>query len=550
MTALILQHRDARPAIPVIDLFAGPGGLGEGFSAHAGQLRFNVALSVEKDPAAHRTLELRSFLRQFPRGRLPEGYYRYIHSKDVNREALFSAFPDEAARAKAIAWLAELGNENYVNVHERIQTALGDARHWVLLGGPPCQAYSIIGRSRMSKMKKFAEDHRHTLYREYLKIVAAFHPTVFVMENVKGILSSNHKDQAIFGRILTDLRNPWEALSGDDRRAIPEPDTHHTYRIFSFSTPVSTCEEELQPEDYVIESNRYAVPQKRHRVILLGIRSDYDIIPQVLESVAGTVTVRDILAGMPKLRSRLSRDDTSGYWWRAAVRRGVDACTSDCRVRHRGLGIVIREARDQLSDSLETGGRFVPGGAKPARLADWLFDPMLGGVLQHETRGHMESDFHRYFFSACYAQKYGKSPTLDDFPAALYPKHKNAVPDKDGKVADFTDRFRVQVWDDASTTITSHIAKDGHYFIHPDPLQCRSLTVREAARLQTFPDNYFFEGNRTEQYRQIGNAVPPFLAYQLADVVSEVLSGCMEHDRRADGIKGGRRIVGAGADFG
>ena len=142
-------------------------------------------------------------------------------------------------------------------------------------------------------------------------------------------------------------------------------------------------------------------------------------------------------------------------------------------------------------------------------------------LANHEARTHIARDLDRYLFCSAYAESTGVSAQLYDFPNYLIPAHKNAQAAKEDKEVGFSDRFRVQLYDRPSTTITSHIAKDGHYYIHPDPEQCRSLTVREAARLQTFPDDYLFEGNRTSQYTQVGNAVPPLLAQQIATVVAK-----------------------------
>ena len=144
----------------------------------------------------------------------------------------------------------------------------------------------------------------------------------------------------------------------------------------------------------------------------------------------------------------------------------------------------------------------------------------------------MASDLARYLFAATFAHSQGYSPRLDTFPPKLLPDHLNVQFRNEVEVIPFKDRFRVQCKDEPATTVVAHIAKDGHYYIHYDPSQCRSLTVREAARLQTFPDNYFFVGTRTEQYTQVGNAVPPLLAHKLAKIVRSLLNEMNRKKRR------------------
>ena len=161
----------------------------------------------------------------------------------------------------------------------------------------------------------------------------------------------------------------------------------------------------------------------------------------------------------------------------------------------------------------------VPKEQVNSKLTNWYSDDNLKVYLNHEARSHMSSDLRRYVYASTYASAYGLSPKgHENFDLkGLRPNHVNWETGK------FSDRFRVQLYPKPATTVTSHISKDGHYFIHPDPSQCRSLTVREAARIQTFPDNYFFLGNRTQQFHQVGNAVPPLLAYKIAETVRSLL---------------------------
>lgn len=200
--------------IPVIDLFAGPGGLAEGFSAFRveGWGAFRICLSVEKDTCAHRTLELRSFFRQFPAGHAPDEYYAYLRG-EISRGELFARFPVEAGAARSEAWCAELGADDLSDdvVDTKIRKALGGAKNWVLIGGPPCQAYSTAGRSRNKGNKKYVpeEDKRHFLYRHYLRIIAKHRPAVFVMENVRGLLSAKVNGSLKILKILSLLQSAW-----------------------------------------------------------------------------------------------------------------------------------------------------------------------------------------------------------------------------------------------------------------------------------------------------------------------------------------------------
>ena len=203
-----------RAPIPVIDLFAGPGGLGEGFSSLTdsdGKRLFEVKVSIEKDEVAHKTLSLRALFRSFPDGKVPDCYYDYVRGK-VSREELFAnpAVAEEGRQALLEARCAELGKTPHQTIDGWIRKAVGDANEWVLIGGPPCQAYSLAGRSRLRSMdpKAFESDKRHFLYTEYLRIIKLFSPSAFIMENVKGMLNSRHGGSPIFERILTDLASP------------------------------------------------------------------------------------------------------------------------------------------------------------------------------------------------------------------------------------------------------------------------------------------------------------------------------------------------------
>ena len=516
--------------IPVVDLFAGPGGLGEGFSAFTPPnpvSRFKLSISIEKDEIAHKTLLLRSFYRQFEYEDIPQGYYDFITQDRFNLERLNDLLDnfDEGASARTEALCRELGRDNeyiFRCIEESVGDRIQENLPWVLVGGPPCQAYSLVGRAR-NKGKLTGEandqewsldtDDRSRLYLEYLKVLARFQPTVFIMENVKGMLSAKLGDDRIIDLITNDLQNPNDI---PHLRIRPLSHNRYQYRLFSLTQEI-TEGIPFEPSDYVIKCEDYGIPQRRHRVIIMGVREDYwDRNFHILKPQR-QVSLQNTIYDLPACFSNFSN-------------RGNGLNDFDVELlEHNNVTDLINYyflgtdfENDNLNNTiiyyLERLGQRRRGPRNSPFDPDWFLNNRLNGhFCNHEPRTHMRSDFLRYFFASCFGEAFGRSPKLEDFPEELLPAHENVDAET------FVDRFKVQLKDIPSTTVTCHISKDGHYYIHPDPRQCRSLTVREAARLQTFPDDYFFCGNRTQQYHQVGNAVPPLLARQIAGIVHQIL---------------------------
>ncbi|WP_370319994.1 DNA cytosine methyltransferase [Oricola sp.] len=465
---------------------------------------------------AVRTLRLRAFLQGFEGG-FPDEYYKALAeyhetgNSDLVIDRLRQTSPKRWHKAEEEVLQLTLGEEGVFDLLGPRLDSLREEHEGdtILIGGPPCQAYSLAGRSRNRGVSGYVpeNDKRHYLYREYVAILERLRPAAFVMENVKGILSSRVDGGPIFQRILEDLHS---AASSDGG-----------YRLLTVTAHSQMTMESRDARGFLVRAEDHGVPQQRHRVFIVGIRSDR--LPSVPINSLGleerpAVSVEEALSGMPRLRSGLSRNDSGTNWSRIVAEQAELILRS--KTDSTGIEDILGSSRNGLC---RTSGRYPPAHRDvQGELGAWLRDENIRKLPQHETRGHIPGDLGRYLYAAAFARQNGRSPKLVEFPAELQPEHRNRAS------GDFADRFRVQLATRPSSTITSHISKDGHYYIHPDPLQCRSLTVREAARLQTFPDNYLFCGPRTEQYRQVGNAVPPFLARQIAQALANILSSATE----------------------
>ena len=390
-------------SIPIIDLFAGPGGLGEGFSRNphgVQQKKFKIALSIEKDPHAHKTLTTRAFFRQFPEGKAPDDYYSYLE-REIDREELFKRHPEEALVAMEEAQNRTLGVD--ADISKLIGGKIKGHEKWVLIGGPPCQAYSLAGRSRMlglvkrngesersfqkrknTVQKKFELDHRHTLYREYLKIIADHCPPVFVMENVKGILSAKHGGELIFPKIIADLKDPNKAVS----KKLRGPQ----YRILSLVRKSDDLVgDSFQPRDYLIKAEDYSVPQARHRVILLGVREDLPSTDLCVLKPENGPSVFSVIRDLPKLTPGLSKGaGERSYealsaileepWWPSFMND-----PSFFNVAKR-----MKQLLQTLKPTDNRGSEFYK--SKQKNTDHWYGDSKLTGVPNHQTRSHIRAD--------------------------------------------------------------------------------------------------------------------------------------------------------------
>jgi len=435
-----------------IDIFAGCGGLSEGFK----QAGFDIIAQVEMDRWACETLKTRHLYYELKEKRKGYLYHRYLKEK-VSRDHLFNRFPDIEKSVSYRVIRGTFGKDNMKEIIKKIESSgryHGSPKFHVLLGGPPCQPYSLIGRARDPCRMEY--DERHYLYEHYLDILRHFQPDIFVYENVPGLFTARAMGKEIFKKILEDFLalNP-------------------SYEI---TPPLEQiCED---PHSYILDSVGFHVPQRRKRLFLIGYRKVLERrnpgikeIFRNLQRVAlknkknGYLTVDDAIGDLPRLKPGQGNDGWLGVY--------------DGNAGLKSYQIKMRK------DS--------------------------PGILNHKARKHMKTDIERYRFFIEHHKNGHGAATLND----LIRKRPDLIPEH--KCLDkFLDRFKVQWWNRPSSTITAHICKDGHYYIHPDIDQCRSFTVREAARCQSFPDNFKFEGPRTEQFRQVGNAVPPLLAGVIA----------------------------------
>lgn len=442
-----------------IDLFAGCGGLSEGFK----QAGFDVIAQIEMNKWACETLRTRNLYYELKRIGKVYLYQKYLQ-EEISRNEILNKFPDIQELVNSRVIQSVLGEDQIEYIIQKIRSSMNlhkVSKFHILLGGPPCQPYSLIGRAR--DPMRMEKDERHYLYKYYLKILEILQPDIFVYENVPGLFTAKAEGKEIFKRILKDfsLLNP----------------------PYEITPPLEQIYED--PCSYILNSADFLIPQRRKRIFLIGYKQ---VLNHMNPEIKNIFTYLQKQALRNKKKGCLSVDDAIGDLPPLKPGEGSDGWYNFYDYVTELKQYQIKMRRYSL------------------------------GILNHKARTHMESDLERYRFFIEQHKNGNGAATLIDLKEKrpdLIPNHKHL--DK------FLDRFKVQWWNKPSLTITAHISKDGHYYIHPDINQCRSFTVREAARCQSFLDNFKFEGPRTAQFKQVGNAVPPLLANTIAKFILKEL---------------------------
>jgi DNA (cytosine-5)-methyltransferase 1 len=400
-----------------IDLFAGASGMSEGF-IKAG---FNPVSHIEMNPEACLTIKTRAAYHYLKSINNLELYYKYIKGEILQSE-LYLQIPEEILNSVINI---EINDETISGIFKTIKKSGKEID--LIIGGPPCQAYSLLGRHQ----ENIENDPRNKLYIQYGRFLKEFQPKAFVFENVPGLLSANK------GQHFKNLKAYFRKIG---------------YEVY--------------PETLI--ASDFGVVQARKRIIIVGWKKEKDFGFPEFEKIIKQFTVNDAFEDLPKLKpgegfkSTNYTNSKNEYLEKFELRNGVDF------------------------------------------------------VTQHISRPHNTRDLAIYKTAI---QKWNKGKErlrYPDLPEELK-THKNET--------SFTDRYKVVDGLGVSHTVVAHIAKDGHYYIHPDVKQCRSISVREAARLQSFPDDFFFEGSRSAAFKQIGNAVPPLMANAIAKKMKTLLNG-------------------------
>jgi DNA (cytosine-5)-methyltransferase 1 len=413
-----------------IDLFAGAGGLSEGFI----QAGFEPIAHVEMDKSACNTLKTRLAYHFLKANRRYKTYALYLKG-EINRENLYKSVPEEILESVINL---PIGSENNKIIYKRIDRLLGYRKVDLIIGGPPCQAYSLAGRARSKN--KMEGDPRNYLFIEYARYLERYEPKIFVFENVMGLKSAKG------GQYLDDME-----------------------KLFN--------KKGYQIQLFTLEARNFGVLQNRKRIVIVGWQKDSSFIVPNLEMIRTNTEflIEELFKDLPVLKAGEGIDKFQNY--RTSSTKYLKSHS-------------IRSEVDILT--------------------------------QHITRPQKEQDKEIYKIAVQKWDENRQRLNYNDLPERLK-THQNRT--------SFFDRFKVVAADlPYSQTVVAHIAKDGHYYIHPDIKQNRSLSVREAARLQSFPDDYYFEGekegaNRTAAFKQIGNAVPPLMAKFVAFEILKMLKG-------------------------